>query len=50
MDDELRRAENALLKRSRELEIPLGSRPKTRLVVGNAAACLLEAPEEDDAP
>jgi nucleotide-binding universal stress UspA family protein len=47
VDDELRRAQNALLERSRELESRLGSRPKTRLVVGNAAACLLEAAEED---
>jgi nucleotide-binding universal stress UspA family protein len=46
VDDELRRAEKSLLERSRELEGPLGSRPKTRLVVGDAAACLLEAAEE----
>jgi len=47
VDDELRRAERALLGRSRELEGRLGLRPKTRLVVGEAAACLLEAAEED---
>jgi nucleotide-binding universal stress UspA family protein len=47
VDDELRGAEKALLERSRELEGPLGSRPKTRLVVGDAAASLLEAAEED---
>jgi nucleotide-binding universal stress UspA family protein len=47
VDDELRRAEKALLERSQELENVLGSRPKTRLVVGDAAACLLEAVEED---
>jgi nucleotide-binding universal stress UspA family protein len=47
VDDELRRAEKALLKRSRELESRLGSRPKARLVVGDAAASLLEAAEED---
>jgi nucleotide-binding universal stress UspA family protein len=47
VDDELRKAEQALLERSRELESRLGSRPKTRLVVGDAAACLLEAAEED---
>jgi nucleotide-binding universal stress UspA family protein len=47
VDDELRRAEKALLERSRELESRLGSRPKTRLVVGDATACLLEAAEED---
>jgi len=51
VDDELRRAEKALLERSRELESRLGSRPKSRpkvrLVVGDAASCLLEAAEED---
>jgi nucleotide-binding universal stress UspA family protein len=47
VDDELRRAQKALLERARELESLLGSRPKTRLVVGDAAACLLEAAEED---
>jgi nucleotide-binding universal stress UspA family protein len=48
VDDELRRAENALLERSRELESRLGSRPKTRLAVGDAAGTLLEAAEEDE--
>ena len=47
VDDELRRAGKVLLERSRELESRLGSRPKTRLVVGEAASCLLEAAEED---
>jgi nucleotide-binding universal stress UspA family protein len=47
VDDEFRRAEKALLERSRKLESRLGSRPKTRLVVGDAAASLLEAAEED---
>jgi nucleotide-binding universal stress UspA family protein len=47
VDDELRRAEKALLERSRKLESRLGSRPKARLVVGDAAASLLEAAEED---
>ncbi len=47
VDDELRRAEKTLLERSRELESRLGSRPKVRLVVGDAAASLLEAAEED---
>jgi nucleotide-binding universal stress UspA family protein len=47
VDDELRRAEKALLGRSRELESRLGSRPKVRLVVGDAASCLVEAAEED---
>jgi nucleotide-binding universal stress UspA family protein len=47
VEDELRKAEQALLERSRELESRLGSRPKARLVVGDAAASLLEAAEED---
>ena len=47
VDDELRRAEKALLERSQELESRLGSRPKVRLVVGDAAASLLEAAEGD---
>jgi nucleotide-binding universal stress UspA family protein len=47
VDDELRRAEKALLERSRKLESRLGLRPKARLVVGDAAASLLEAAEED---
>jgi nucleotide-binding universal stress UspA family protein len=46
VDDELRRAEKALLERSRELESRLRSRPKARLVVGEAAASLVEAEEE----
>jgi nucleotide-binding universal stress UspA family protein len=48
VDDDLRRAFSALLERSRELEGRLGSRPKDQLVVGEAAASLLEAAE--DAP
>jgi nucleotide-binding universal stress UspA family protein len=47
VDDELRRAERALLERSRELEGRLGSRPKARLVVGDPASSLLEAAEEE---
>ena len=47
VDDELRKAENALLERSRELEGRLGSRPKARLVVGEAASALLDAAQED---
>jgi nucleotide-binding universal stress UspA family protein len=47
VDDELRRAEKALLERSRELARRLGSRPKVRLVVGEAAATLVEAAEEE---
>src|SRR5918999_327945 len=47
VDDELRRAFSALLERSRELESRLGSRPKNRLVVAEAASSLLEAAEKD---
>src|SRR5919107_3211177 len=47
VDDELRRAFSALLERSRKLESRIGSRPKVRVVVGDAAASLLEAAEED---
>ena len=47
VDDELRRAEKALLERSRELESRLSSRPKASLVVGDAAASLLDAAEEN---
>jgi nucleotide-binding universal stress UspA family protein len=47
VDDELRRAEKALTERAGELENSLGSRPKSRLVVGDAAACLLEAAGEN---
>lgn len=47
VDDELRRAENDLQERSRELESRLGSRPKARLVGGDAAASLMVAAEAD---
>ena len=47
VDDELREGEKALLERSRELQSRLGSRPEVRVVVGDAAACLLEAAEEE---
>lgn len=46
-DDELRQAEKALVEHAGELEGRLRSRPQVRLVVGDAAACLLEAAEED---
>lgn len=46
VDDELRRAEKALVERAAELEERLGSRPQVRLVVGEAAAHLLTAAEE----
>jgi nucleotide-binding universal stress UspA family protein len=47
VDDELRGAERALVERAAELEGRLGSRPRVSLVVGEAAACLLEAAEEE---
>ena len=47
VDDELRGAERALVERAAELEGYLGSRPRVRLMVGEAAACLLEAAEEE---
>ena len=47
VDDDLRQAEKALMQRAQELERPLGARPKVSLVVGDAAACLLEAAEAD---
>jgi hypothetical protein len=46
VDDELRQAEKALVERAAELEDRLDSRPRVRLVVGEAAAYLLEAAEE----
>jgi nucleotide-binding universal stress UspA family protein len=46
VDDELRQAEKALVERAAELEDRLDSRPQVRLVVGEAAAYLLEAAEE----
>jgi len=46
VDDELRQAEKALVDRAAELEDRLDSRPQVRLVVGEAAAYLLEAAEE----
>lgn len=47
VDDDLRQAEKALMQRAQELERLLGARPKVSLVVGDAAACLLEAAEKD---
>lgn len=50
IDDELRREERALESRATNLEEYLGARPKIRLAVGDAAAELLAAAEEGDAP
>ncbi len=47
VDDDLRQAEKDLMQRAGELEGHLGSRPKVKLVVGDAAACLLDAAEAD---
>ncbi|MDQ3317466.1 MAG: universal stress protein [Actinomycetota bacterium] len=47
VDDELRHEENTLVERSKELGERLGSFPATRLSVGDASGCLLEAAEED---
>jgi nucleotide-binding universal stress UspA family protein len=50
VDDELRREEKALEERATQIEEYLGSRPTIRVDVGDAAAELLEAAEEGDAP
>jgi nucleotide-binding universal stress UspA family protein len=47
VDDDLGQAEKALIERAGELEGHLGSRPKVKLVVGDAADCLLDAAEAD---
>ena len=47
VDDELRRAERALLERAGKLHEVLGSRPRTRVAVGDAGALLVEASRED---
>lgn len=48
VDDALRRAERDLMERANELENILGKRPRVRLVVGDAAAAILEACEGDE--
>jgi nucleotide-binding universal stress UspA family protein len=50
VDDELRREERALEEQAMQIQEYLGSRPTTRVAVGGAAAVLLEAAQEGDAP
>ncbi|MBV9454150.1 MAG: universal stress protein [Rubrobacter sp.] len=50
IDDELRREESELAERAEEIEKYLGLRPKIRVAVGEVAAELLEAAEEEHAP
>jgi nucleotide-binding universal stress UspA family protein len=50
VEEDLRRAETILEEVSRELEEDLGWRPRTRVVVGNAAAVVVEAATEGDGP
>lgn len=47
VDDELRRQERELWGRARDIEAVLGTRPKARIAVGDPAARLLEAAEEE---
>jgi len=47
IEDDMRREERALVARAEELERLLGSRPKVRLAVGEAARDLLEAAGEE---
>ena len=49
-DDELRREESKLEERAKNIEKSLGSRPKIRVAVGDVAAELLEAAEEENVP
>jgi nucleotide-binding universal stress UspA family protein len=49
VEDELRHEEGALMEREGELEGLLGSRPKTRLAVGDAAEKVLEAADAEAA-
>ena len=49
-DDELRREESKLEERANDIEKSLGSRPKIRVAVGDVAAELLEAAEEENVP
>lgn len=49
VDDELRREEQALRTRAKEIEDALGVRPRIEIAVGDPAAVLLEAAGEDSA-
>ncbi|HSK98704.1 MAG TPA: universal stress protein [Rubrobacteraceae bacterium] len=48
VDDALRRAERDLMERANTLESILGKHPRVRLVVGDAAAAILEICEEGE--
>lgn len=52
LDDEgwFKTRERELGDRAREIEAPLGSRPKLRVSSGDPTVCLLSAAEEEDAP
>jgi nucleotide-binding universal stress UspA family protein len=50
VNDELRCEERKLEERAGEVSWFLGVRPKVRVAVGDPAACLLEAAEEDGTP
>jgi len=50
VEEDLRRMEEALESMSRELEEDLGWRPRTRVVVGDATAVIVEAAAEGDEP
>jgi nucleotide-binding universal stress UspA family protein len=47
VDDELRREKRALEARATEIQDASGIRPRARIAVGDPAACLIEAADED---
>jgi len=49
VEDELRREEQAVLSRAKEIQGPLGVRPRIEIAVGDPAVVLLRAAEEDTA-
>ena len=49
VEDELRREEQAILSRAKEIQDPLGVRPGIEITVGDPAVVLLRAAEEDTA-
>jgi nucleotide-binding universal stress UspA family protein len=50
VDDALRREEEALNERTDKMEDALGKRPRTRALVGDPAASLLQMDQEDEKP
>ena len=50
VDDALRREEEALNERADKMEDALGKRPRTRALVGDPAASLLQMDQEDEKP